>query len=375
VLVVDADAHINERPLGWTWLHEKRPNWLAAAESGGRTVAGIEGRAYPLQEGRGRGVPIDSALHPACREGAHDLARRIDDMDAEGIDIQVLYGGLSLGVTGFDDPGFAADFARQYNDWLVDEVCSQHPDRLVGVCTVPLQDPGRAIEELHRVAGKGARALTIPPVVGDRNLDDQTFDGFFAAAAEADLALGIHSAPGMHLPLPAADRFDNYAQVHLLSFPVEQMVAFTALVLGGVLDRHPTLRVAFLEAGVGWVPYLADRAREHKEKRDELLPAMRSEPWELIERGQIYVTFGCEDPFLGLYVEHFGAASVLFASDYPHWDAEWPGCVDAARRLAAPLGDETVAAVMGENARRFYRLAVSDGDVNIRGDAALGSAP
>ncbi|HEY3142927.1 MAG TPA: amidohydrolase family protein [Acidimicrobiales bacterium] len=385
--VVDADAHINETPLGWAWLHERWPGWLSAAESGGRTVAGIDGRAYPLQEGRGRGVPIDSALHPACRSGAFDLDGRIADMDSEGIDIQVLYGGLSLGVTGFSDPGFAADFAQQYNDWLLDEVGAAHPDRLVGVCTVPLQDPARALTELHRVAAKGAYALTIPPMVGERNLDDRALDEFFAAAADADLALGVHSAPGMHLPLPGADRFANYAQVHLLSFPIDQMVAFTALALGGVLDRHPGLRVAFLEAGVGWVPYLVDRAHEHQEKRAELLPDMRSTPRELIERGQCYFSFECEDPFLTHYVEQFGSAGVLFASDYPHWDAEWPGCVESARALAEPLGDAAVAAVMGENARRFYALdggaasgagavdSVSDSRVNTASEQGLGSAP
>jgi uncharacterized protein len=356
VLVIDADAHINEAPLDWTWLHERRPGWLTAAQSGGMTVAGIEGRAYPLQEGRGRGVPIDSAVHPACQAGARDIDQRIADMDAEGIDIQVLYGGLSLGLTGFSDPGFAADFAQQYNDWLLDEVCAAHPDRLVGVCTVPLQSPGRAIAELERVVAKGARAVTIPPVVAERNLDDPMLDDFFAAVAAAGVALGVHSAPGMHLPLPAADRFANYAQVHLLSFPVDQMVAFTALAFGGVLDRHPALRVAFLEAGVGWVPYLIDRAHEHREKRPELLPAVRSDPRELIARGQCYFSFECEDPFLGLYVSLFGEDSAVFASDYPHWDAQWPGCVATARVLADPLGGAAEAAVMGRNAAVLYGL-------------------
>jgi uncharacterized protein len=355
-VIVDADAHVSESPLTWTWLHEQHPGWLGVATSAGRTVAGVEGRAYPLQEGPGCGVPLETALHPACQEGAFDLARRIADLDAEGIDVQVLYGGLSIGLTGFTDPGFAADFARQYNDWLLDEVCGRHPDRLVGVCSVPLQDPARAIVETERVATKGARAVTIPPVVGERNLDHPALDDFFAVVASHDLAVGIHSAPGMHLPLPAADRFANYAQVHLLSFPVDQMVAFTALALGGVFDRHPRLRVALLEAGVGWVPYFVDRAVEHYEKRSELLPGVSSRPDEIIERGQCYVTVECEDPFLGLYVDRFGPDSVLFASDYPHWDAEWPGCVAAARKLAAPLGDGAVDKVMGDNARRFYAL-------------------
>jgi hypothetical protein len=355
-VIIDADAHVNEIVLDWTWLNTQRPGWLSGAKSAGKTVAGIDGKAYPLQEGPGRGVPMASALHPACRVGAFDLGQRIADMDAEGIDVQVLYGGLSIGLTSYEDAGLAADVARQYNDWLFDDLCGVHPTRLVGVAAVPLQFPERAVDELLRVAGRGARAVTIPPMVGERNLDDPAFDDFFTAVVEHDLAVGVHSAPGMHLPLPGADRFTNYAQVHLLSFPVDQLVAFTALALGGVFDRHPRLRVAFLEAGVGLLAYFADRAHEHQSKRAEMLPRMRSTPRQLIEQGQCYVTFECDDPMLEVYVDRYGPDSVMFASDYPHWDAEWPGCVAAARKLASPLGDEAVAQVMGENAARFYGL-------------------
>jgi predicted TIM-barrel fold metal-dependent hydrolase len=354
--VVDADAHVTEAVLEWAWLNTHRPDWIGGVKSGGTTVAAIDGKAYPLQEGPGRGVPMASALHPACRVGAFDVGQRVLDMDAEGIDVQVLYGGLSLGVTSYTDAGLAADVAHQYNDWLRDDLCGIHPERLVGVCAVPLQDPSRAIDELERVAAKGARAVTIPPMVGDRNLDDPELDDFFAAVVDHDVAVGVHSAPGMHLPLPGADRFANYAQIHLLSFPVDQMVAFTALALGGVFDRHEGLRVAFLEAGVGWLAYFADRAHEHQEKRAEMLPRMRSTPREVIERGQCYVSFECDDPMLGFYVDRYGPDSVLFASDYPHWDAEWPGCVAAARKNAAPLGAEAVAKAMGANAVRFYGL-------------------
>lgn len=356
VRVVDADAHINEEPTAWRGLAEKHPGWLSAIDDGGRMVALIDGRPYPRQVGPGCGVPIDSSILPAARAGTFDLDRRIADMDSEGIDVQVLYGGLIIGLTGYSDAGFAADVAVAYNDWLLDDVCGRFPERLVGVCTVPLQDVDRAIGEVRRVAAKGARAVTIPPVLGDRNLDDTALEPFFAAVEEAGLAVGVHSAPGMNLPLPAADRFSNYAQVHLLSFPVDQMVAFTALATGGVLDAHPGLRVAFLEAGVGWVPYFLERAREHKEKRGELLPGLRSDPAELIARGQCYFSFECEDRFVGPFVEHFGPDALLFASDYPHWDADFPGTVDEARRLLDPLGDEALRRALGENAARFYAL-------------------
>lgn len=355
--VVDADAHINEDVTAWRDLFAKRPNWISAAPSGGKMVAQIDGKPYPRQAGHGRGVPIDSAILPAAAPGAADVHQRIKDCDAEGIDVQVLYGGLVIGITGYDDAGLAADVARAYNDWLIGDICGQYPDRLKGVAAVPLQDVDRAIAELTYAVRKGAVAVTIPPVVGEKNLDDPSLRRFFAAAADANIALGVHSAPGMNIPLPAADRFTNYAQVHLLSFPVDQMVAFTALALGGVLDEFPTLRFAFLEAGVGWVPFFLARAEEHREKRADMLPGMTSAAKDYVERGQCYFSIECEDPFLEFYVEQLGADSVVFASAYPHWDADFPGTVEEMRTTASKLGDDITAKVLGANALRLYNLS------------------
>ncbi len=356
--VVDADAHVNEDPLAWTELAEQHPGWLRAGRSGGRWVADIAGKLYPVQEGPGCGVPIDSATNPACAAGAADLDQRLDDMDAEGIDVQVLYGGLAIGVTSFTDAGFALDFARTYNDWLLGKVCGHNPGRLRGVAIVPLQDVDRSIRELLRVRGLGAAAVTVPPLVGQRALDDPALFPFFEAAAHAGIAVAVHGAPGMNLPLPGAGLFSNYAQVHCLSFPVDQMVAFTALAMGGVLDRLPDLRVAFLESGVGWVPYFLHRMHEHHEKRPELLPELRTDPRAIVERGQCYFSFEADEPMLATYVEHVGDTSLIYASDYPHWDSDFPGTVDTVRRRAAEAGldDAAVDRILGGNAARLYAL-------------------
>src|SRR4051812_6291810 len=185
--VVDADAHVNEDPFAWNELSDRHPGWLSAGQSGGKWVARIGDQLYPTQEGPGRGVPIDSATNPACAAGAADLDQRLRDMDAEGIDVQVLYGGLSIGVTSYDDAGFALDFARTYNDWLLGKVCGHNPQRLKGVATVPLQDVERSVREVQRIVGLGAVAVTIPPVVGERTLDDPILMPFFEAAAAAGL--------------------------------------------------------------------------------------------------------------------------------------------------------------------------------------------
>jgi predicted TIM-barrel fold metal-dependent hydrolase len=355
--VIDADAHVNEDPLAWTELAEAHPGWLSAGRSGERWVAQIGSKLYPTQDGPGCGVPIDTAISPACAAGAADLDRRLADMDAEGIDVQVLFGGLIIGLTSYDDAGFALDVAKAYNDWLLATVCGHDPARLKGVATVPLQDVERSIGEVQRVAGSGAVAITVPPVVGDQNLDDPALLPFFEACADADLAIAVHSAPGMNVEMPGAGRFANYAQVHCLSFPVDQMVAFTALAMGGVLDRLPALRVAFLESGTGWVPYFVHRMHEHFEKRPELLPAMKTDPRELLARGQCFFSFEAEEPLLETCVEQLGDGWLVYASDYPHWDSDFPGTVDEVRRLTAELGDTVTDKLLGTNAARLYGLA------------------
>ncbi|HEY2814691.1 MAG TPA: amidohydrolase family protein [Acidimicrobiales bacterium] len=354
--IIDADAHVNEDPMAWTELGELHPGWLSAGTSGDRWVAKIGGKLYPTQVGPGCGVPIESAISPACAAGAGDLDQRLADMDREGIDVQVLFGGLIIGLTSYDDAGFALDVARAYNDWLLTKVCGHHPNRLKGVATVPLQDVARSVEEVERAARIGAVAITVPPVIGDSNLDDPSLLPFFEACASLDLAVAVHSAPGMNLPLPGAERFDNYAQVHCLSFPLDQMVAFTALAMGGVLDRFPTLRVAFLESGTGWVPYFVHRMHEHYEKRGDLVPAMKSDPRELLARGQCFFSFEAEEPMLVPCVDQLGDNWLVYASDYPHWDSDFPGTVDEVRRLTASLGDDVTAKLLGANARALYRL-------------------
>src|SRR5437773_10664364 len=103
----------------------------------------------------------------------------------------------------------------------------------------------------------------VPAVLRTRNLDHADLEPFYAAAAELEIPLGIHGAPGIHLPPLGAERFDNYLQLHVVSFPFDMMVATTALVLGAFLERQPRLLLALLESGADWIPYFFDRPAEH----------------------------------------------------------------------------------------------------------------
>jgi hypothetical protein len=200
-------------------------------------------------------------------------------------------------------------------------------------------------------------ATMIPPALKTRNLDHPDLDLFYAAACELGMPLGIHGAPGIHLPKIGVDRFDNYIQVHCISFPFDQMTAMTALVSGGVFDRHPNLHVAFLEAGVGWVPFFIDRMHEHFEKRGSWIKnGWQRDPQEYLKAGNIFVSCEPDEPILPGVIDVLGDEFIMYASDYPHWDGQWP---ESTKHLRArrDISEGSRAKIAGGNAQRFYGLA------------------
>ena len=353
--VIDGDAHLCEAGGFIVELLEAYPDKITLPSGGQRAGALIEGKSFPNSTGRGCGVDTPTSLTPKANNPFDPLGV-VADADREGIDVMVCYPSLGLGATAFDDAAFAEDFARRWNRWAAG-FCQGAPNRrLHAVGIVPLQDAERARRLVEEIAALGLVAVAVPPTLRDgRNLDDPSLERFWAAVASSGLPVGVHGAPGMNIPVPGADRFDNYVQVHALSFPFDQMIAVTAMVLGGVLERHPRLRVAFLESGIGWVPYFLERLDEHFEKRGHQVPGCKRPPSEYVARGQCF--FSCEpgEKTLAYAAEELGAGCIMYASDYPHWDSDFPDTV-APIRDRRDLSDEAKAEILGGTAARFYGL-------------------
>ncbi|RIK95853.1 MAG: amidohydrolase [Proteobacteria bacterium] len=353
---IDADAHVVE---GIPFAAEALARWpdrvqVRQAEDGTPYFA-IEGRRYPEQRGPGAGCPPQHGLTRAAGD-PHTPGGVLADADREGIDQMVLFPSLGLGVGSIEDGAFAAEFARLYNRFVA-EFCAGGEGRLFAPAALPLQNVGAAIEIAHEAKRLGLVGAVIPPALRDVNLDHPSLDAFYAAAADLDLPLGVHGAPGVHLPQIGVDRFTNYVQVHCVSFPFDQMAAMTALISGGVFERHPRLRVAFLEAGVGWVPYFLDRLHEHWEKRgDWIAGGWRRDPREYVARGNVWASCEAGETLLPAAVAALGADFILYASDYPHWDSEFPASAKQLRERA-DLGAEAKAKILGGNAQRFFGLA------------------
>lgn len=293
-------------------------------------------------------------------EHGFDAPSYLRAMDAQGIDAVVLYPSLGLFVPFLADLGAAesADACRAYNEWVAG-YCETAPARLAAVGVVPLADPDLAATEVGRGAASGlVGVLARPNHLYGRNLGDPVYDRLYHAVEEAGLVLSVHEGLGLRGHTIGSDRFVSFVERHACSHPMEQMAALASLTLGGALDRHPSLRVAFLESGTGWLPYWLHRLDEHA----AWMAGSECAGLELSPSGyfarQCVISTDPEDALAWWVAGQVGSDHLMWASDFPHPDAVFPGAletfVERAGRSGASRAD--LADVLWETPARFYRV-------------------
>ena len=364
--VIDGDGHVLEPRSAWAGLAEGiRPEiWTDQRGLDHVVVAGTTVFVAKLgQMGQpGTDVGLEGGPVPleAARAGAFDAFARLADMDAEGIDEAVLYPTIGLGFWGLSDPRAASTICRAYNDWLA-EFCRAAPARLHGAALIALQDVDAATEELRRCRedlGFVAAMIRPNPCMG-RTIGDPANEPFWAAAEELDVALAIHEGYQPAVPPLASDRLPtNVLIMHAVSHTFEQMLACAALIGLGVLERHPGLRVVFLEAGGGWAPYWLGRLDHQVASYQRYAPDMKLTPTEYFAR-QCWVSFELDEATLPALASHVGPDRIIWGSDYPHADSTFPGAVKELEATIAPLSQEIRTRILGANAAALYGLGAS----------------
>ncbi|WP_437579914.1 amidohydrolase family protein [Sorangium sp. So ce887] len=320
----------------------------------------VDGR--PLFHGLSARASRELALAAWRRRGQDGPVERpetqLADMDREGIDVAFLYPTLGLYLVGMSplDPPLATAFARAYNAWLRD-FCDRDPVRLRGVGLMSPHDPASMVVELARAAALGFGAVVVRPnPVRGRTLGDPAYEPFWAECERRSIAVAVHEGTHAHLPAAGADRFHSRFALHACSHPMEQMMALLALIEGGVLERHPALRVAFLEAGCGWLPYWLWRLDEveYRHLAGEVAPHVQREPSAYFRR-QCFVGIEPDEPYLPEIVPRIGEDNLLFGTDYPHLD-HGAGLVGQALSLRDKLPGEVVRKLLWDNPARFYGI-------------------
>ncbi|HEY1235807.1 MAG TPA: amidohydrolase family protein [Candidatus Binatia bacterium] len=280
----------------------------------------------------------------------NDVPTRLKDMDKEGIDVSVLFPTSSFSVNSLIERDYAVAYAHAYNDFIA-EVCKQSP-RLRGIALVSLQDPRKAAEEANRAVTKlGLVAIAVATQGMNEHLGSQNFWPLYEELQRLNVPLCVHN----RREGPAGDhRFDSFIYMHTIGRPVETFIQFAGLIYGGVPEQFPKLRIAFLECGVGWVPYWMERMDEEWEKRGKVeAPLCKKKPSEYVKSGNLFFALEPEEETVPYVIERIGADKILFASDYPHWDGMFPHVVSTIRGRK-DISDDAKAQILGQNAKRFY---------------------
>jgi predicted TIM-barrel fold metal-dependent hydrolase len=245
---------------------------------------------------------------------------------------------------------------RAYNDWLYDW-CSIDRKRLKGVALVPLHlDTRAAIDEMERAMSKlGTVGVMVNTYDRSRNVAHPDFWPLYEECARQGVSVGFH-APGSDT-LDLHCHFDNFLQVHTFSHVPEQLIACTAVIYSGLLEKFQDLRVAFLEAGIGWVPFWMEHMDEEYEGRPFDAPLLKAKPSEYMTCGRLFVSCEPEEKSLRYVPEYFPAENILFASDYPHWDSHFPNAVSTLADRS-DLPNSLKRKIFCDNPLRFYGIEI-----------------
>ncbi len=292
-------------------------------------------------------------------EHGFDAATTLEAMDIEGVDVAALFrtnGGTW--IVGLDDlePDYAAALCRAYNNWMRD-YCATDPDRLKGIALLPLQALDLAIEEARRaVTELGFVGVTVhtEPVNG-RLLYDEEVEPLWTEVERLGAAVCLHgtsTAPGRE---DISRKFLRHpsprTMTHALSFPTQIMSAMAGLTMTGVLERHPALRVAFLEANCGWLPWLLYRLDDQHAKYMET--DLSLQPSEYFLR-QCVLSMEADEELAADVMERYGNDIMVISTDYPHPDSAFPHAMDEFFELDLP--DESRRKVLWDNCARLYAL-------------------
>lgn len=371
--VIDADSHVLEPPDLWETRLPRhyRDRGVRIVDRGGIETLEIGGSVVMQGTLAGLGgaetVPrsklFDGSMRyvDGCPPASYDAGARLRLYDEWGVDAGLVF--PTIGILPFltDDLDLLSALARAYNDWQADFAAGGR-GRIIPVASLNLRDRDAAIAELDRCLARDFKAVFMPPEPIDGRLPgDPWFDPLWARCAEAGVPLCFHvvvrfSGGGR----PFGDWLDAGAGM-LFGFSLgatAQLIPTIAhLALSGVFDRHPALKVAAVEAGCGWAPYLMDRLDEKHHILGDLLPVTtRERPSDYLRRNVWFVAEP-EERTIGAVLDLVGEDRVLWGSDYPHIDST-TAAPDQIRASVAGLSPDRQRAVLGGNAAALFGLSL-----------------
>ena len=347
----DRMPYVTDGPDGPYWTCRNGTSFglvNGVGPSGQKYVPGLHYRAD---------VMASTGLYEDGRRGLRrptDPTLRVQDMDRDGVQAEVIYGILGA-ATRLDDHEAAAEMFRIYNDWLVD-FCRVHPDRYLGLACLPYGNIEAAVREIRRVARRGLRGVELSCSWDMEPMWHPQWEPLWQTVDEVGLPLHFHTFPT--LPPQVRQQLTGHTRrtamfTSVSGFQMNLVNIIAAVIGSAVLERYPRIRIAFGESGIGWIPYALDRMDFEWEDRfhDLGLTMKPSDYW----RRQCRATFQF-DRIGAKLIDDMGVETLMWGSDYPHGDGVWPESSKYIEEQFGHLPAAVVHKITCENAGRFYGL-------------------
>ncbi|MDE8654561.1 amidohydrolase family protein [Novosphingobium album (ex Liu et al. 2023)] len=296
------------------------------------------------------------------RKGCWDVDARIGDMNINGIAASLNFpsfagidGGLFIAA---EDKAQSVVHMRAYNDWHIDEWCGSHPGRFIPLGVLPLWDMAETAREVRRLADKGCFAVTMsdnPTMRGLPSIHNAYWEPLWKAVADCDSTICLHIGTGNISPHCS---MESPIEVNIATMPMAVAFGAADWLNLSALHRYPTLKVALSESGIGWIPYLMERADYSHEQHHVWTHSNQyfgdMKPSDVFKRH--FTSCFIDDAYGLRNLDLIGEDNVCYEVDFPHSDAPWPNAPEILWKSAQFLTDSQIDKVTHRNAMRVYNF-------------------
>jgi predicted TIM-barrel fold metal-dependent hydrolase len=383
--LMSSDGHLEVPPERWTGrvpakYRDRAPRTVHLPDGGDALLIEgqplLEANFLDLRAGRpaGQWQPFGLKVEDAAGTGSPE--QRVREQDRDGLDAEVLFPAMVAGPVFWrniaHDEVYKA-VIRAYNDWLAEEYCALAPDRLIGIGVIPITNVDDAVAEMEHCARLGLKGVLLGALPNAKGYPTPEDDKFWAAAVAMDMPVTAHvqfyrtgpraAQPTFRYPREVPEVMQRLRRPFLewiCNFGLPPAISIAQLVLSGVFERFPKLKVFFAETRLGWVPFWLEHAdlwyRRHLGWAEEQLgfKPLKALPSEYV-REHIYFSVQYER----IAVEerhHIGVDRIMFATDFPHIECEWPHTKPLVEEIYADVPEPEKRKIWAGNAVAFFKL-------------------
>ena len=383
--LMSSDGHLEMPPERWTHrvpakYRDRAPKSVVLPDgSDGMIIEGQplrEANFLDLRAGRATGQWQPFGLTVEGAAGLGPPEQRVQEQDQDGLEAEVLFPAMVVGPSFWrnitHDEVFRA-MVRAYNDWLGEEYCPGDPDRLLGMGIIPMTNLNDAIEELYHIQKLGLKGIVMTSFPNGNAYPKPEDDKFWAAAVEMGMPISVHvtfdrnnaraNQPTFIYPKNDPETLRKVRRPILewmCNFGLPPAVGITQLIFSGAFDRFPDLKVFFAETRLGWVPFWTEHAdlwyHRHIGWAEEQLgfKPLKRLPSEYV-RDHIYFSVQYENVAVELR-HHIGVDHIMFATDFPHIECEWPDTKPIVERIYANVPEDERHLMWAGNCINYFKL-------------------